>query len=256
MVARIVLVLRDQFSLDLSALKKAQKARDVVVMAEVVEATEYVRNHPKKIALIIAAMRKFAQALEGEGWDDRYTRRDNPGRAGSIVGEVPRRAEETKASGVICTEPGEWRLINKLKPAPLKTHIPVDNRFIASHAEFEDWAEGRKALRMENFYREMRRKTGLLREGGKPAGGKWNFDHDNRNPAPGDVEVDWPLTFEPDAVVEEVLGRVETRMHCIKLLGQSLMATDFNWQVAEIQIRIAALNRHTALGIPLTEAVG
>ena len=45
-------------------------------------------------------------------------------------------------------------------------------------------------------------------------------------------------------------------MHCIKLLGQSLMAQDFERQVAEIQIRIAVLNRYTALGIPVTEPVG
>ena len=51
-------------------------------------------------------------------------------------------------------------------------------------------------------------------------------------------------------------SRVETKMHCIKLLGQSLMARDFERQVAEIQIRIAVLNRYTALGIPVTEPVG
>ena len=51
-------------------------------------------------------------------------------------------------------------------------------------------------------------------------------------------------------------SRVDTKMHCIKLLGQSLMARDFERQVAEIQIRIAILNRYTALGIPVTEPVG
>ncbi|MBK0329624.1 IS5 family transposase [Rhodobacteraceae bacterium F11138] len=51
-------------------------------------------------------------------------------------------------------------------------------------------------------------------------------------------------------------SRVETKMNCIKLLGQSLMSRDFDRQVAEIQVRIAVLNRYTALGIPVTEAVG
>jgi hypothetical protein len=51
-------------------------------------------------------------------------------------------------------------------------------------------------------------------------------------------------------------SRVETKMHCVKLLGQSLMARDFDRQVAEIQIPIAVLNRYTALGIPVTEPVG
>lgn len=211
MVSRLVLVLGDQLSMNLSALQKAEKGSDIVVMAEVSDEASYVRHHPKKIALIFAAMRKFAGALEADGWDVRYTRLDDPDNAGSIPGELLRRAEETGAPGVICTEPGEWRLIEALKDAPIKTHILNDDRFIASHAEFEAWAEGRKALRMEYFYRDMRRKTDLLMEGDKPAGGKWNFDHDNRKAAPGDVSVDGPLWFEPDAETEDVLALVEAR---------------------------------------------
>lgn len=51
-------------------------------------------------------------------------------------------------------------------------------------------------------------------------------------------------------------SRVETKMHCLKLLGQRLMARDFDRQLAEVQIRIAVMNGYTALGIPITEAVG
>lgn len=51
-------------------------------------------------------------------------------------------------------------------------------------------------------------------------------------------------------------SRVEAKMNCIKLLGQSLMARDFDRQVAELQARIAVLNGDTALGLPITEAVG
>jgi deoxyribodipyrimidine photolyase-related protein len=210
-VSRLVLVLGDQLSHGLSALKKADKGSDIVVMAEVAEEAEYVGHHPKKIALIFAAMRKFSHELRQDGWDVRYTRLDDADNAGSIVGELLRRAEETGAAGVICTEPGEWRLIEKLKYAPVKTHILTDDRFIASHAEFEAWAEGRKVLRMEYFYRDMRRKTGLLMESDKPAGDKWNYDHDNRKAAPGDVSVEGPLWFEPDEVVEEVLMLVEAQ---------------------------------------------
>ncbi|WP_025050421.1 cryptochrome/photolyase family protein [Sulfitobacter noctilucae] len=210
-MTRLVLVLGDQLSHNLSALQKADKDGDVVVMAEVLEEAEYVPHHPKKIALIFAAMRKFAQELREDGWDVRYTKLTDNENAGSIVGELLRRAEETGAAGVICTEPGEWRLIDKLKYAPVKTHILNDDRFIASHKEFEDWAEGRKALRMEYFYREMRRKTDLLMEGDDPAGGKWNYDHENRKPVKGEVTLDGPLNFEADETVEEVLEMVEAR---------------------------------------------
>lgn len=51
-------------------------------------------------------------------------------------------------------------------------------------------------------------------------------------------------------------SRAETKMNCVKLLGQGLMARDFDRQVAELQVRIAVLNRYTALGIPITEPVG
>jgi len=209
-VSRLVLVLGDQLSERGAALKAADKARDVVVMAEVADETAYVPHHPKKIALIFAAMRKFAAQLREDGWDVRYTELDDTQNAGSICGELLRRAEETGASEVIATEPGEWRLINALRHCPLKVRLLEDDRFIAAHAMFDQWAEGRKALRMEYFYREMRRKTGLLMEGDDPAGGQWNFDHDNRKPAP-DAVMHNPLWFEPDAVTKEVLDLVEER---------------------------------------------
>ncbi|MDW3223090.1 MAG: cryptochrome/photolyase family protein [Paracoccaceae bacterium] len=210
-MSRLVLVLGDQLSEALSALREADKDRDIVVMAEVVEEATYVTHHPKKIALVLAAMRQFATRLSCAGWDVRYAQLDDTENAGSIVGELLRRAEETGASEVLATEPGEWRLINKLKHAPMKVHILPDDRFIASHQEFEDWAEGRKQLRMEYFYREMRRKTGLLMEDDKPTGDKWNFDHDNRKPAPDDIAFEGPLRFEPDETVQQVLALVQAR---------------------------------------------
>ncbi len=211
MVSRLVLVLGDQLSMGLSALRQADRDSDIVVMAEVAEETSYVKHHPKKIALIFATMRKFAARLREDGWDVRYAQLDDTQNAGSIVGELLRRAEETGASEVLVTEPGEWRLIDKLKHAPIKTHILPDDRFIASHQEFEDWAQGRKQLRMEYFYREMRRKTGLLMQGADPVEGKWNFDHDNRKPAPDEVDFKGPMEFQPDETVEEVLDLVEAR---------------------------------------------
>ncbi len=211
MVSRLVLVLGDQLSENLSALKNANKDSDIVVMAEVADEATYVQHHPKKIALIFAAMRKFAARLRDDGWDVRYTELDDTDNCGSIPGELLRRADETGAKEVIATQCGEWRLINALEDMPLKLTVHPDTRFVASLDEFNDWAEGRKSLRMEYFYREMRRKTGLLMEDGEPAGGKWNFDHDNRKPAPDAVDFNGPMEFTPDDTVEEVLDLVEAR---------------------------------------------
>ncbi|RDD65689.1 cryptochrome/photolyase family protein [Thalassococcus profundi] len=211
MVTRLVLVLGDQLSEDLSALKAADRDGDIVVMAEVMTEAEYVEHHPKKIALIFAAMRKFAARMRDDGWDVRYSELDDTENAGSIPGELLRRAEETGAEEVLVTRPGEWRLIAALEDMPLRLRMLGDDRFIASLEEFEDWAKGRKALRMEYFYREMRRKTGFLMDGDKPEGGQWNFDHDNRKPAPDEVDFGGPMQFTPDETVEAVLDLVEAR---------------------------------------------
>ncbi|MEJ6397493.1 cryptochrome/photolyase family protein [Yoonia sp. 208BN28-4] len=210
-MVRLVLVLGDQLSDNLSALRKCDKAEDIVVMAEVADEASYVKHHPKKIAFLFAAMRKFALRLENDGWQVAYTKLDDPDNAGSITGELLRRAEEHDAAGVVYTEPGEWRLIEALGDMPLKTHSLPDDRFIASHDEFDDWAEGRKQLRMEYFYREMRRKTGLLMDGDEPEGDKWNYDHENRKSAPDAVHYSGPMQFTPDDTVKDVLDLVRER---------------------------------------------
>ena len=209
-MVKLVLVLGDQLSMSVAALKAASKD-DVVVMAEVADEAAYVPHHPKKIAFLFSAMRKFGARLEAEGWRVAYTRLEDPENAGSIPGELLRRAAQFGAKEVIATEPGEFRLIDALNGLPLPVTMLEDDRFIASHAEFEAWAEGRKALRMEYFYREMRRKTGLLMDGDQPEGGQWNFDHDNRKSAPKSVEYDGPLKFQLDETSADVLTLVEER---------------------------------------------
>ncbi|MEO3476598.1 cryptochrome/photolyase family protein [Phaeobacter sp. CAU 1743] len=208
-MARLILVLGDQLSLSLSALEDADKERDTIVMAEVAEEGTYVRHHPKKIALILAAMRKFAEQLRAEGWTVAYTRLEDAENTGSIAEEILRRAAQTGADEVIATTPGEWRLIRHLQSLPLKVSLRPDTRFIATRADFNDWAEGRKQLRMEYFYRKMRRKTGLLMEGDNPAGGKWNYDQENRKAPLKDIRAPGPMQFTPDDETEEVLDLVE-----------------------------------------------
>jgi deoxyribodipyrimidine photolyase-related protein len=210
-VSRLVLVLGDQLSHDLSALRAADKSRDVVVMAEVMDEGTYVPHHPKKIALVLSAMRHFADELRAEGWQVAYTRLDDPEASRSVVGELMRRGQAHGTTQVVATQPGEWRLIEALDAAPLSVTQLPDDRFICSLDEFDRWAEGRKELRMEYFYREMRRKTGYLMEEGKPAGGKWNYDHDNRKPAQADMLRARPMRFAPDAITEDVLDLVAER---------------------------------------------
>ena len=208
---RLVLVLGDQLSEDIAALREANRDRDVVVMAEVQAETDYVAHHPKKIIFLFSAMRKFAARLREAGWQVRYATLDDPDNTQSIPGELLRAADAVGASEAIATEPGEFRLISALEDGPIPVHLFPDDRFLCTHAEFEGWAEGRKELRMEWFYRDMRRRTGLMMEGGKPAGGKWNYDHDNRKPPKAGLDAPEPLRFAPDATVEAVTALVRAR---------------------------------------------
>ncbi len=226
-MVKLVLVLGDQLTDTLSALRAADRARDLVVMAEVADEASYVPHHPKKIAFFFAAMRKFAARLEGDGWRVAYTRFNDPHNTGSIPGELMRRAKQEGTSELLATQPGEWRLIEALDAMPLKLETLPDDRFFCTGTRFADWAKGRKTLRMEHFYREMRRESGFLMDGDKPEGGKWNFDHDNRKPAKDDLFRQRPPHFEPDEVSEEVLTLVERHFpHNFGDLRPFWLATD------------------------------
>jgi deoxyribodipyrimidine photolyase-related protein len=82
---------------------------------------------------------------------------------------------------------------------------------LCAHGEFENWAKDRRQLRMEYFYRDMRRKSGLLMNGDAPEGGQWNFDAENRKPAKRDLTMPKPLHFAPNAVTQDVIQMVESR---------------------------------------------
>ena len=211
----LVLILGDQLSRGMSSLAVADPATTVVLMAEVADEASYVPHHKKKLAFVFSAMRHFAEELGRLGWQVDYVRLDDPANAGSLVGEVARAIERHQPSRLLVAEAGEWRLANDMAEWAGRFAIPVeilpDTRFIASHARFAIWAEGRKALRMEYFYREMRRETGLLMDGDDPAGGQWNFDHDNRKPAARDLMIPRPLRAIPDAITRDVLALVATR---------------------------------------------
>jgi deoxyribodipyrimidine photolyase-related protein len=210
---QLILILGDQLTPDISSLKGVNPADAIILIAEVMTEASYVGHHKKKIAFLFSAMRHFADELRMLGWTVAYSKLDDPENAGSLSAEVVRVVAKHGLTAVSVTEPGEWRVLEGLQAlgSALDLTILPDDRFIASHAEFEAWAEGRKALRMEYFYREMRRKTGLLMDGDEPAGGQWNYDHDNRKPAAHDLLMPQPLLFAPDRITQDVLELVADR---------------------------------------------
>ena len=211
----LIPVLGDQLSFDLSSLASADLADSIILMMEVDDETTYVRHHKRKIAFILSAMRHHAEALRQAGWTVDYVKLDDPDNAGSFTGEIARAVERHTPDRIIVTESGEWRVQAMLDAWETMFGIPVeilaDTRFIATHREFDDWAEGRKAFRMEYFYRDMRRKTGLLMDGDKPAGGEWNFDKENRKPAGNNLFVPAAPHYPADAVTQDVIDMVAVR---------------------------------------------
>ncbi|WP_137130448.1 cryptochrome/photolyase family protein [Rhizobium sp. FY34] len=211
----LIFILGDQLSPWLSSLEGADPARDVILMCEVMSEASYVRHHQLKIAFIFSAMRHFAEDLTERGFTLRYTRLDDEKNAGSFRGELKRAVEDLQPDAVIVTEPGEWRVRDDMKSWQQLIGCPVeiraDSRFLCSHAQFRTWAEGRKELTMEFFYRDMRRRTGLLMEGDTPCGGRWNYDTENRKPAEPDLLRPRRRTFPPDAITTDVLTLVADR---------------------------------------------
>jgi len=211
----LVLILGDQLSPDMASLRQTSPGQADILMAEVAAETEYVWHHRKKIAFIFSAMRHFAGELRDEGRRVIYRAFDETPPCPDLASAVADALAEGDYDRLILTEPGEWRLKQEMETWQDRFGLPVlileDDRFVCSHEDFDRWAEGRKQLRMEYFYREMRRRTGLLMEGDKPAGGRWNFDAENRKPTSGDLFMPRPFGVEPDDTTQAVLDLVEAR---------------------------------------------
>jgi deoxyribodipyrimidine photolyase-related protein len=205
-------VLGDQLSRSVSALQGIDSADDVVLMVEVQDETTYVRHHKQKIALVLSAMRHFAESLRKEGIPVDYVRLDDDENTGSFTGELSRALDRHEVGRIVATEPGEWRVREAIQGWQDRFGLPVDiredDRFFCRKDEFQKWAKGRKQLRMEHFYRRMRKTTGWLMEGKKPAGGKWNYDTENRKALAEGVSIPNRRAFKPDKITAEVLELV------------------------------------------------
>ncbi len=215
-MTRVTLVLGDQLTPTVAALRAGDPRDDVVLLAEVAAEATYVAHHRQKIALVFAAMRHFASELRHAGWHVDYVTLDDPGNTGTLAGELARAVERHGAAAVHVTEPGEWRLAQDLDAWSARLGVPVhrhpDDRFHCDPGDFACWAEGRKRLRMEDFYRAMRRGHDVLMDADGPAGGQWNYDSANRSPLPRDgPDIPAPPRFEADATTSEVLALVDER---------------------------------------------
>ena len=207
------LILGDQLNEKISSLSDVNPDKDIIFMCEVWEEATYVKHHKKKIAFIFSAMRHFAEELKAKGYSVQYIKLDDPDNSGSFTGEIKRAINLYSPEKVILTEPSEYRVLKDIQSTEYKVQIDIrsDNRFLCSHKEFQDWAEGRKQLRMEYFYREMRKKYDILMNGDTPEGGEWNYDNENRKPPTERLKIPETYTARPDTISEEVINLVSNR---------------------------------------------
>ena len=210
----IVLILGDQLDPNSEALDGFDPARDRIWMAEVPEEATHVWSHKARIALFLAAMRHHAKALRARDWPVDYLR----------LGEHPHSSLATALGhtlGQVCPQrlvmvrAGDWRVQQAIettaRSAGVALEVRPDRHFIAPPQAFAAWAGGRRELRLEYWYRELRRQSGLLMEGERHAGGRWNYDAENRKAfaASGPGNLPAPLAFPPDLITTEVLDLVE-----------------------------------------------
>lgn len=207
------LILGDQLSPTISSLEGCDSSTALILMCEVWEEARYVKHHKKKIAFLFSAMRHFAKELKGNGYKLLYTKLDDEHNTGSFTGEVERVLSLHNIARIIVTQPGEYRVLKAMGEWQMQFGIPVeirpDSRFLCQTDEFEGWANDRKQLRMEFFYREMRKKYGILMEGDAPEGGQWNYDADNRKFPKQGLETPQPYSNEVDEITAEVIALVD-----------------------------------------------
>lgn len=237
----LVLVLGDQLNQDSAAFDGFDPACDAVWMAEVAQESTHVWSHKARIAIFLSAMRHFRDSLRSRGVTVHYRELNDAANSGNFRGELTATTSRLCPQRLIWVEPGEWRVQTSLESTARALGVDVevrpDRHFCCSREEFARHARGRKQLRMEFFYRELRRKHRVLMDGDEPAGGAWNFDSDNREffgkDGPDTLRPQ-PRRFEPDAVTREVLELVNKRF--AKHPGKM---DDFDWPVTPADAELA-----------------
>jgi deoxyribodipyrimidine photolyase-related protein len=212
---KTVWILGDQLSPDNPALEVGRED-SVVLMIESKARGSWLRYHKKKLVLVYSAMRHFAADLRQERWQVDY---HELGETSDFLTGLERHIERWQPEKILITEPNDLPMADALQKLRRKIRAPIDilptNRFLVTRDEFRRWAGRSQRLLMENHYRRLRRKTGYLMEEGKPIGGKWNFDTENRQTFSkwrqhGEPRPPGTLRSLPDALTRRVIKLVET----------------------------------------------
>ncbi len=210
----LVLVLGDQLDADSAAFDGFDPAADVVWMAEAYEESTHVWSTKPRIAVFLACMRHFRDELREKGYTVDYHELDVKDRASRLDSRLASSVRAHKPERLIVIEPGEHRVREAIAAQAdelgVTLEVRADRHFLSTVERFNAWADGRKQLRLENFYRVMRRETGILMDGDDPVGDQWNYDAENRKSFGKGGPEDLPKarSFRPDDVTRQVIALV------------------------------------------------
>ncbi|MFY8043283.1 MAG: cryptochrome/photolyase family protein, partial [Rhodoferax sp.] len=220
-------------------------------MTEVTEESTHVWSAKQRIAVFLSAMRHFAQGLLASGMPLDYTTLDAPDNQGTLALQLAAAIARFQPAGLVMTAPGDWRVLQALRGVATQHELPLelrdDTHFFSTVRDFATHAKGRKQLRLEYWYRELRQKHAILMDGKDPVGGQWNFDADNRESfgKEGPQGVPQPTRFSPDTITQEVIDLVDARF--AKHPGT---LDSFGWPVTREQA-LAALQAFITERLPL-----
>lgn len=205
----------DQLSQEISSLKNLDKIFDHIVFIETKDQFMDLSHHKKKIAFIISSMRHFAIELSNQGYKVIYLKMDDEPNSQNLLTEFDKIINNISCKNIILTKPNNYNLSEKinffLSELKISSEIREDNRFLTNEKEFQKWANNKKQLRMEYFYREVRKKYNILMDkDGKPEGGIWNFDTENREPPLKQMKFPKRISFKKDEITISVLNLVKT----------------------------------------------
>ena len=246
----LILVLGDQLDAYSSAFVGFDPKQDAIWMAEAEEESTHVVSSKQRITLFLSAMRHFAQFLQAKHWPVLYTELDSPGNAGSLAGELEKAIHLKKPQQLIMVMPGESRVLTSLQAVASKHQLALeileDSHFLCTLDAFKKHIAGRKQLRLEFFYREMRQKTGVLMDGKNPVGDKWNFDTENRGSfgKQGPKDLPQPSRFPNDKITQDVMQLVNQ-----KFAHHPGSISTFGWPVTR-EHALVALDEFIAHRLP------
>ena len=212
---KLRVLLKDQLTHSISSLNNIDKNNDVILICELWEDVKHIKHHKKKIAFWFSAMRHFAIELKSKGYNVDYIKIDEPNNPVSLTDQVTLSLEKHGFGEIVVTFTSEYHVCEEIRLWEAIFSVPVDvrrdNRFLSTPKYFSDWANGKKQIRMEYFYRKLRKKYNILMKDNNPVGEKWNYDTENRKTPKKGIKLPKPYKIEPDEITLAIMKIVEEK---------------------------------------------